>query len=208
MIAIDQIWLPASCHATIVNHAARKLDGHYVADETGERLAFGLIAGILEGDRAVVTAVFPLLRNLRQVGPYRDQMDNIIERYAVVSETENGRRGWMADPLEVLAVDELCDRRRWVRFGNYHTHRVAWPDDPRRDSCTELDRVMASDSDQWMFILSVVDRERPVLRAFYEGCNDHEATIHLIPDTVIGGCRESVPARVPRPRGERHQPHG
>jgi stringent starvation protein B len=30
--------------------------------------------------------------------------------------------------------------------------------------------------------VSVVDRQRPILRAFYEGCNDNEATIHLIPD--------------------------
>jgi hypothetical protein len=182
VIAVDQIWLPAWCHATIVDHAARKLDGHYVTGETRERLAFGLIAGTLEGDRAVVTAVFPLLRNLRQVGPYRDEMDDIIGRHAVDSETDNSRRGWAADPLEVLAVDELCDRRGWVRFGNYHTHRVAWPDDPRRDTCTQLDRVLATDSGQWMFILSVVDRERPILRAFYEGCNDNEATIRLIAD--------------------------
>lgn len=182
MIAIAQIRLPASCHATMVDHAARKLDGQYVKGETRERMAFGLIAGTVEGDRAVVTAVCPLLRNLRQVGPYREQMDNVIDLRAVDSETENSRRGWMADPLEVLAFDEVCDRRGWVRFGSYHTHRVAWPDDPLRDSCTELDRALARDSDQWMFILSVVDLERPILRAFYEGCNDNEATIHLIAD--------------------------
>jgi hypothetical protein len=182
MTTIDRVWLPASCHASIVDHALRKVDGHYVAGETPERMAFGLIAGTVAGERAVVTAVFPLLRNLRQVGPYRDQMDHIIDRHAVASETHNGRRGWMADPQEVLAADEVCDRRGWVRFGNYHTHRVPWPDDPRRDRCTQLDRVLAADSDQWIFIVSVVDRQRPILRAFYEGCNDNEATIHLIPD--------------------------
>lgn len=182
MIAIDQVWLPASCHATIVDHATRKVAGRHLTGETRERMAFGLIAGTIEGERAVVTAVFPLRRNLRQVGPYRDDMDHFIDRHAVASATDNSRRGWMADPLEVLDVDEVCERHGWARFGHYHTHRVAWPDDPRRDRCTELDRVVASGSGQWMFILSFVDPARPILRAFYEGCNDNEATIHLIRD--------------------------
>jgi hypothetical protein len=183
MSAIDQIWLSASFHATIVEHAIRKIDGHYRRGETAERTAFGLIASDVERGSAVVTAVFPLLRNLRQVAPYRDHMDPVIDRYADGSETPNSRRGWMADPLEVLAVDELCDRRGWVRFGNYHTHRVAWPHDPKRDRCTQLDRVLANGSNQWIFVLSMVDRDRPILRAFYEGRNDHEAPVHLITDT-------------------------
>lgn len=184
MTAIDQVWLPASWYEIILDHAARKLDGRYVTGETPERMAFGLIAGTIEGREATVTAVFPLLRNLRQVEPHRREMDAFIARHAVASETENGRRGWVADPFELLAADELCDRRGWVRFGSYHTHRVGWPHDPLRDTCTELDRALAAGSDQWMFILSVVDRDRPILRAFYEGCNDDEAPVHLIPDTA------------------------
>ncbi len=64
-------------------------------------------------------------------------------------------------------------------FGAYHMHRVAWSHDPRRDTCTELDQCLARDSGLWTFILSMVEPERPVLRAFFEGDNDREATVRI-----------------------------
>ena len=91
-------------------------------------------------------------------------------------------RGWVADPREVLAVERFCDRYDWLNFGNYHTHRVGWPADPLRDTCTGLDRELARDCGQWVFILSVVDLDKPVLRAFYEGDNTIEARITITPE--------------------------
>ncbi len=64
------------------------------------------------------------------------------------------------------------------RLGS-RSHRPPSRDDPLRDTCTELDGKLAEGSGLWMFILWMVDPERPVLRAFFEGCNDREATVRV-----------------------------
>ena len=58
-------------------------------------------------------------------------------------------------------------------------HRVPWGDIPRRDTCTALDTALARESGLWAFILSMVDPERPVLRAFFEGDNCREGRISV-----------------------------
>jgi hypothetical protein len=180
--ALPEIRLPRPHYATIIGHGWRKVDGHYLEGETAEPMAFGLLAGTVDTDAIHVHCVFPLIVNRRQLGLEREFMDAIVDEYATPSVTPNGRRGWLADPREVLAVERMCDRHGWVTFGSYHTHRVAWPHDPLRDTCTGLDRTLAQDTGQWMFILSVVDMERPIFRAFYEGRNEAEATIHIVAD--------------------------
>jgi hypothetical protein len=88
------------------------------------------------------------------------------------------RRGWVAHPDEIRSAELACDAAGATIFGSYHMHRVAWSHDPIRDTCTELDTRLAEGSGLWMLILSMVDPERPVLRAFFEGRNDHEAAVH------------------------------
>jgi hypothetical protein len=178
------ILLPRPLYATIVGHVVRKLTGYYLDGETPERKAFGMLAGTPEPDGFTVTAVFPLLVNMRRDDRYRDDMDEIVDSYAIPSQTPNEQRGWIANPLELMAIEDICDAHGWIPFGNYHTHRVPWPHDPRRDSCTRLDRSLAIDSGQWTFIFSAVDLHRPSMRAFYEGDNDREATIRLAPESL------------------------
>jgi hypothetical protein len=60
-------------------------------------------------------------------------------------------------------------------------HRVAWPDDPLRDTPTTLDTVLAADSRMLLFIVSMVTPEQPTIRAFYEGNPDREIPIILNP---------------------------
>ncbi|MFL6163364.1 MAG: hypothetical protein ACJ74U_14175 [Jatrophihabitantaceae bacterium] len=178
----ETILLPMPHFASVVGHVVRKLTGFYLEGETPERKAFGMLAGVCGPNGYAVTAVFPLLINLRADEQYRQDMDDLVDGYAIPSETPNAQRGWIASPAELMAIEEICDAHGWLAFGNYHTHRVPWDHDPVRDTCTRLDRTLAADSGQWTFIVSAVDLHRPSIRAFYEGDNNREATIRFAPE--------------------------
>jgi hypothetical protein len=174
---VTEVAFPAALHRRLVDHGWRKLAGVWLPDEEQAPKAYGLVGGIVEGRRALVTHVLPLRNNLRDRPEFKPEVDRIMADVAVPSETPTDRRGWVADPLEVLAAERRCDAEGSVLFGAYHMHRVAWARDPRRDTCTELDRCLARHSGLWTFILSLVDPDRPVLRAFFEGDNAREAVI-------------------------------
>lgn len=184
------ILIPRPLYASVVSHVVRKLTGYYLDGETAERKAFGVIVGHPMDAGYVVTAVFPLLVNLRRNELHRREMDKIVSGYAIPSHTPNEQRGWIAHPSELLAIEDVCDEQGWLMMGNYHTHRVAWPHDPVRDTCTDLDRVLATGCGQWTFIVSAVDLHRPLLRAFYEGDNTREATIRLMPVPDLTSARK------------------
>jgi len=178
----EHILLPLPHYASVVGHVVRKLTGYYLPGETAERKAFGMLAGTCGPSGYTVTAVFPLLVNMRAADRYRADMDDLVDEIAIPSETPNAQRGWVANPAELLAIEEICDAHGWIPFGNYHTHRVPWQHDPVRDTCTRLDRTLADGSGQWTFIVSAVDLHRPSIRAFFEGDNGCEATILLAPE--------------------------
>jgi hypothetical protein len=181
-----EIVMPRPVHATVVGHAMRKFAGHYLDGETPERKAFGVLAGYPTRSGITICAAFPLITNLRYEQGRREVMDEVVAAHAIPSQTPLEQRGWIADPRELLDIERVCDGTEWVAFGNYHTHRVPWPDDPLRDTCTELDRVLAAGSGQWIFILSMVDPRRPVLRAFFEGDNHREARIRTTAPSAPG----------------------
>jgi hypothetical protein len=178
---VTGILLSRACYANVVSHAVRKLSGHYLDGETAERKAFGMLTGRHIGSDITVTGVFPLVTNMRHDARHQTTMDEVVGEYAIPSETPLEQRGWIANPRELLDIERVCDGTDWLVFGNYHTHRVAWPHDPHRDTCTELDRMLAAGSGQWTLILSVVDITRPRLRAFFEGDNAREAPIRITP---------------------------
>lgn len=175
-----KILFPRPYYISLVSHVVRKVTGYYVDGETAERKAFGMLAGTPQPDGFAVTAVFPLLVNMRRTDRYRQDMDDIVAEYAIPSRTPNEQRGWIADPAELMAIENACDAHGWLLFGNYHTHRVPWSHDPQRDTCTHLDRALSAGSGQWTFIVSAVDLHRPSIRAFYEADNMSEATIKLV----------------------------
>ncbi len=194
---IREIHMRAEHHATLLAHARRKLRGDHRPEETAEPKAFGLLAGRIDGERAETTDVVPLARNLRHEAVHREQIDALANALAVPSETPLERRGWLADPKELLAAQRACDLAGTEIFGSYHMHRVGWPEDPRRETCTALDEALARDRGLWMLVLSMVDPDRPVLRAFFEGDNDREARVVLAGDGapaagefVAGGASE------------------
>ncbi len=181
LAGVSEIRMPRAQYASVVGHACRKLEGHYIEGERPERKAFGLLAGVQRGAVLEVTGVFPLIANLRFDDRHREDFDELVDAYAIPSQTPAEQRGWVADPREVIAAERSCDDAGWILFGNYHTHRVPWPDDPWRDSCTRLDRELAEGTGQWTFILSAVDLDRPILRAYFEGGNEREAAIRVLP---------------------------
>jgi hypothetical protein len=104
-----------------------------------------------------------------------------MAEHAIPSETPLEKRGWVAEPQEFLKIIRLLQKNNMILLGAYHMHRVAWPDDPLRDTPTDLDTVLAAGSRMLIFIISMVKADQPVMRAFYEGRPDMEIDI-LISD--------------------------
>ena len=184
LAGITDIRFSGVLYGELVEHGRRKLRGHWVEGEEQAPKAYGLVGGRIHGPRVEVTHVLPLRKNLRDRPDLKAHVDRMMAEWAVPSETPMERRGWVADPREVMAAERACDEVGSILFGAYHMHRVPWPDDPRRDSCTALDRCLAEDSGLWALILSLVDPSEPRLRAFFEGDNDREAAIGLGPGGI------------------------
>jgi hypothetical protein len=172
-----EIALPLAGWAEIVSHCRRKLNKKFVRGESEEKKAFGLVAGRKESARIVVKRCFPLLKNARYQSPYLEYMNKILAQHAIASETELDKRGWVADPRELMNVIRQCQEEGLIILGAYHMHRVAWQGDATRDTPTELDRILAIDSRMIMFVVSMVDQAKPLMRAFYEGVLEREIPI-------------------------------
>jgi hypothetical protein len=179
---IARIVLPRSGWQTLVDHARRKLECRWLEHETREQQAFGLLAGRLDHASMRTVEVFPLLRNLRQDPVRGTLVDAAVNELAMPSRTPNEQRGWLADPGEVLTVQRRCDAADLLLYGSYHMHKVPWKHDPLRDTPTTLDRVLAEHQGMWMLILSMVQPQRPRLRAFFDGRLEREAPIVVAED--------------------------
>lgn len=176
---IRQFVLPKQVYTEIIKHALRKVRKEYHADEHPEPKAYGLIGGHTEGDKVRIIGSYPLKKNTRGAAQHKEKMDTQMQAYATPSVTPMEERGWIADADEVWEAVEQFSNKGGLLVGNYHTHRVAWEHDPVRDTCTKIDRQLAKGSGQWVFIVSVVDPDKPILRVFYEGVNEKEATITI-----------------------------
>ncbi len=181
---LEHILFPTPLYERLVEHARRKLARSYLEGEEQAPKAYGLVGGRLMEGYGEVTHVVPLLRNQRDEPHLKPVLDQVMNELAVPSETPLAGRGWATDPRELLAADLAFDAAGAVLFGGYHMHRVAWAHDPRRDSCTEVDRDLAEGTGLLMFILSVVDPDRPVLRAYFEGNNGDERPVRV--DSSLG----------------------
>ncbi len=176
--AARTIVLPPGPRAELVDHAHRKVTGCHHPGEPPQRRAFGLIAGVWPAPLTLrVTAVYPLSVSVRNDPAFADTVDEIYRDHARPTATPREQRGWVAHPRDIRRAEEHADAAGWVLFGNYHTHRVAWPDDPHRDSCTAFDTALAQGSGMWVVIVSMVDPATPRIRAFYEGDLAREAAL-------------------------------
>ena len=98
--------------------------------------ACGLIAGTVEGGDKVIKKVY-LLTNI----------DHSNEHFSL-------------DPKEQLEAIKDMRKNEFVPLGNWHSH----PESPSRPS--EEDKRLAFDSKASYMILSLMDRENPVLNSF------------------------------------------
>ncbi len=177
--ALKRIVLPGSMMDIIIEHCRMKLNMIPSGDTPEEKKAFGLLAGKISGTEADLHQCFPLKKNARNLSPYKEYMDEILNRFAVPSVTPLDRRGWVADPHELLEKIRLCHLKNNMLLGTYHMHRVSWDHDLLRDTPTKLDDVLAEKSGLVMFIVSMVNPEKPIIRAFYEGKIHHEIPISV-----------------------------
>ncbi|KPK23491.1 MAG: hypothetical protein AMJ61_15650 [Desulfobacterales bacterium SG8_35_2] len=174
------IELPQACWKQIISHCRRKLNSEFIAGESEEKKAFGLVAGNKEDAGIIVKRCFALKKNARYQLPYSEYMNKILAHHAIPSETGLANRGWVADPQELKDVTRNCQEQGLTILGAYHMHRVAWQHDATRDTPTELDGILAAGSRMIMFVVSMVDPQKPMMRAFYEGDIAREIPISLV----------------------------
>lgn len=104
--------------------------------------ACGLIAGIIERE------------------------DKIIKKVYLLTNIDHSNEHFSLDPKEQLAAVKDMRAQGLVPLGNWHSH----PESPSRPS--EEDKRLAYDSKASYMILSLMDRENPVLNSFrIEGSN-------------------------------------
>lgn|SRR3990167_659534 len=178
---INAIVLPEVARKTLLDHCFRKLSGEYFEGEESEKKAYGLIGGrIIEGF-LYMCHIAPLTHNSRSVGLEKKRMDGLLNQHAEASETPLARRGWVAEPLETLQINQSLLEKELELVAAYHMHRVPWDNDPCRELPTHLDTVLAADSGLFTVIISTVNPEKPIIRAFYEGFPDKEIPMMFHP---------------------------
>ncbi len=174
-----RIDLPLNYQRQIIDHCLRKLEGNYLENENRNLKAFGLLAGDKNGERIKIAAVYPLMKNVRSVEPHSQFMDRMMEEHAIPSETPLKKRGWVADPEELAMALAKFKSDGHTLVGSYHMHRVSWEHDRTRDTPTALDKILGRDSRLIMFIVSMVNPEKPIIRAYSEGSPEREIPIVL-----------------------------
>lgn len=170
------IILPDNNRQLILVHSNRTLKA-FQEGQTKECKAFGLVFGTVSNQVITVMKCFPLDNNVRSQPPYKEYIDKIMEEHAVPSQTPLDKRGWVADPAELFTRIKESRNSGFVLLGTYHMHRLGWSHDPVRDTPTKLDGVLAKDSELLMFIVSMVQPTKPIIRAFYEGIKEKEIPI-------------------------------
>jgi proteasome lid subunit RPN8/RPN11 len=104
--------------------------------------ACGLIAGVIEGD------------------------DKIIKKVYLLTNIDHSNEHFSLDPKEQLQSVKDMRANGLVPLGNWHSH----PESPSRPS--DEDKRLAYDSKASYMILSLMDRDNPVLNSFkIEGDN-------------------------------------
>lgn len=92
--------------------------------------------------------------------------DKIIKKVYLLTNIDHSNEHFSLDPKEQLAAVKDMRANGIVPLGNWHSH----PESPSRPS--EEDKRLAYDSTASYMILSLMDRENPVLNSFkIEGSN-------------------------------------
>lgn len=95
-----------------------------------------------------------------------DGTDKYIEKVYLLTNTDQSNEHFTLDPKEQLAAVKDMRSLGYIPLGNWHSH----PESPSRPS--EEDKRLAYDKKASYLILSLMDRENPVLNSFHiDGAN-------------------------------------
>lgn len=96
-----------------------------------------------------------------------------IEKVYLLTNIDHSNEHFSMDPKEQLAAVKDARANGLTMLGNFHSH----PESPSRPS--EEDKRLAYDSTAEYLILSLMDRDNPVLKAFGVD-KDKNVTVHEI----------------------------
>ena len=94
------------------------------------------------------------------IGGVKEGSDKIIKKVYLLTNIDHSNEHFSLDPKEQLEAIKDMRKNGFVPLGNWHSH----PESPSRPS--EEDKRLAFDSKASYMILSLMDRENPVLNSF------------------------------------------
>ena len=106
----------------------------------------------------------------------QDETGKQIKKVFLLTNTDHSNEHFTIDPKEHLAAIKEMRAAGLVPLGNWHSH----PESPSRPS--EEDKRLAYDSKASYMILSLMDRENPVLNSFHIEGTDAEKELLQIED--------------------------
>lgn len=95
------------------------------------------------------------------IGGIIDGGDKHIKEVYLLENTDHSNEHFTLDPREQLAAVKDMRAKGYVPLGNWHSH----PESPSRPS--EEDKRLSFDSKASYMILSLMNREEPVLNSFH-----------------------------------------
>ena len=109
------------------------------------------------------------------IGGVIENGDKHIRKVYLLTNTDHSNEHFSLDPKEQLASIKDMRTNGIVPLGNWHSH----PESPSRPS--QEDKRLAYDSKASYMILSLMDRENPVLNSFHiEGDNAEKEELVII----------------------------
>lgn len=95
------------------------------------------------------------------IGGVTEGGDKLIKKVYLLTNTDHSNEHFSMDPKEQLASIKDMRANGFVPLGNWHSH----PESPSRPS--DEDKRLAYDSKASYMILSLMNREEPVLNSFH-----------------------------------------
>ncbi len=102
------------------------------------------------------------------IGGVTEGGDKLIKKVYLLTNTDHSNEHFSMDPKEQLAAVKDMRANGFVPLGNWHSH----PESPSRPS--DEDKRLAYDSKASYMILSLMNREDPVLNSFHISGTDSE----------------------------------
>ena len=94
------------------------------------------------------------------IGGVKEDNDKIIKKVYLLTNIDHSNEHFTLDPKEQLKAIKDMRANGFVPLGNWHSH----PESPSRPS--DEDKRLAYDSTASYMILSLMDKENPVLNSF------------------------------------------